>query len=78
MQVHVKLFSRFREYLPQEARGEATVELPTGATVDQLLEHLGIRRRVKLIAVNGEREADRNRVLCEGDSVRIFPVTVGG
>jgi sulfur carrier protein ThiS len=78
MHVHVKLFSRFREYLPAEARGEATIEMPDGATVGQLLTHLDIDQRVKLIAVNGDPESDRARVLNDGDAVRIFPVVVGG
>jgi sulfur carrier protein ThiS len=78
MHVHVKLFSRFREHLPPEARGEATVELPAGATMNHLLDHLGITRRVKLFAVNGERETDRDRILCDGDTVRIFPMVIGG
>jgi molybdopterin converting factor small subunit len=78
MVVHVKLFSRFRDHLPRESRGEATVDLPDGATVQTLITHLGITRRVKLITVNGERETDTDRVLSEGDGVRIFPVVVGG
>jgi sulfur carrier protein ThiS len=78
MTVHVKLFSRFRRRLPKEARGEADVELPQGATVAQLLQHLDISGRVHLVSVNGEPEPDRERVLCEGDSVRIFPFVVGG
>ena len=78
MRVHVKLQSRFREHLSSEAKGEATIELPDGVTVDRLLQHLGIGSRVKLIVVNGERETDRGRVLCDGDAVRIFPVVVGG
>ena len=78
MQVRVKLFSRFREYLPRPAHGEATIELPAGATVDHLLAHLGLVERVQLIAVNDEPESDRGRVLHDGDVVRIFPVVVGG
>jgi molybdopterin converting factor small subunit len=78
MQVQVKLFSRFREHLSPEARGEAAINLPDGATLDDLIDHLGIVRRVKLITVNGERQADYSRPLHEGDSVRIFPVVVGG
>ena len=78
MEVHVKLFSRFREHLPPEARGEATIELPEGATVGQLLDHFNIGTRIRLIAINGEREADRCRVLCDGDSVRVFPIVHGG
>jgi sulfur carrier protein ThiS len=78
MQVHVKLFSRFREHLPRESRGEALIELQEGATIADLLDHLGIVQRTKLIAVNGEPEIDRCRELQEGDAIRIFPVVVGG
>lgn len=78
MHVHVKLHSRFREHLPPEARGRATVTLPEDASVADLLEHLGIVRRVQLVIVNGEQEADRTRALREGDEVRIFPFVVGG
>jgi molybdopterin converting factor small subunit len=78
MQVQVKLFSRFREHLPPEARGEATVQLPDGATIDDLVDRLGIVRRIKLITINGERQADYSRPLRDGDRVRIFPVVVGG
>jgi sulfur carrier protein ThiS len=78
MQVHVKLFSRFREYLPSEARGEANVELRDGATVADLLDHLSIGQRVKLITINDEPEIDQEQILHNGDTVRIFPVVVGG
>lgn len=78
MDVHVKLFSRFRQHLPREARGEATVELSDAATVADLLDHLGIEGRVQLIAVNDEPETDQRRPLHSGDEVRIFPVVVGG
>lgn len=78
MQVHVKLYSRFREALPGEARGRATIDMPQGTTLDHLLDHLGIAGRIKLITVNGRAEADRGRVLQDGDAVHIFPVVVGG
>jgi sulfur carrier protein ThiS len=78
MQIQVKLFSRFREHLPRETRGEATVELPEGSTVGQLVAHLGIERRVRLIVVNDEPEPDRDRPLQDGDQVKVFPVVVGG
>jgi molybdopterin converting factor small subunit len=78
MQVHVKLFSLLRRHLPEEAKGEATIDLPAGATVADLIEHLGIVRRIKILTINGQRETDRARPLQEGDSVRIFPFVVGG
>jgi sulfur carrier protein ThiS len=78
MQLHVKLFSRFREHLPREARGKAIIELPGEASVGHLLDHLGIVGRVQLITVNGEAETDRTRLLEDGDRVHIFPFVVGG
>ena len=78
MQIYVRLFSRFRDHLPPEAKGEATIQLPDGATVGQLLAYLGTEKRVKLINVNGEQVADRCIVLHDGDSVRVYPIAVGG
>ena len=52
--------------------------LPDGATVDVLLNQLGIVKPVKLITINGQHETDRGRLLGEGDSVRLFPIVVGG
>jgi molybdopterin converting factor small subunit len=78
MRVEVRLFSRLREHLPPDARGEAIVELPEGATVGQLLAHLGIDVHVKLLSVNSQRETNWGRALHDGDVVRIFPIVVGG
>ena len=78
MRIHVRLFSRFRDRYPPEARGEATIELPEGATVAQLLAHVGTEKRVKLITVNGMQVTDRQLTLHDGDSVRVFPIAVGG
>jgi len=78
MRVHVRLFSRFREHLPAEARGVATIDLPDGATLGDVVVRLGIVRRVQLITVNDLPETDFTRPLGEGDSVRIFPFVVGG
>jgi sulfur carrier protein ThiS len=78
MVVHVKLFSRFRQLLPRESRGEAEIRLPEGATIARLLEQLGAEGRVQLVSVNNEPEPDRERVLRDGDRVRVFPFGVGG
>ena len=78
MYIYVKLFSRFRAHLPAEARGQATLDLPDGATLAGLLDHLDISARVQLISVNDQPEPDRDRVLRDGDEVRIFPFVVGG
>jgi molybdopterin converting factor small subunit len=80
--VQVQLFSRFRSLLPAEAKGRTVVELPAGASVARLLDELdlagGAHGRVQIVAVNGQRRTDRDHVLHDGDSVRIFPFAVGG
>lgn len=78
MQVEVKLFSRLQDHLPPEARGVVTIELAEGTTIRQLLADLGIDEHIKLLSVNGQREADWDRMLRDGDKVRIFPIVVGG
>ena len=78
MRIRVKLFSWFREYLPAKAGGEATVELPEGATVAGLLMHLRIDRHIESVIVNGQPEPDGERILCDNDSVSILPLVFGG
>jgi sulfur carrier protein ThiS len=78
MQVEVKLFSRLRDHLPPESRGETTIELPEEATVGQLLADLGIDEHVKLLSINSVRETNWERTLHDGDLVRVFPIVVGG
>lgn len=79
MQVHIHLFSILREHLPPGSeRGRATVALPEGATVADLVAHLGITRRVRLVVVNGVQEENPQRSLAEGDQVKLFPTMVGG
>lgn len=79
MRVHVHLFSVLREHLlPEGQRGRATVTLPEGATVADLIAHLGITRRVHTVIVNDVQQEDRQRLLQAGDRVELFPVMVGG
>jgi sulfur carrier protein ThiS len=79
MQIYVHLFSILREHLPPGGeRGRATVTLPEGATVADLIAHLGITRRVRLAIVNGAQEEYRGRPLQDGDYVKLFPAMVGG
>jgi molybdopterin converting factor small subunit len=91
MQIHVQLFSILRDCLPPDAeRGKATVTLPDGSSVADLLEHLGIDQRLGTSAqeitgkagwqviISGKFEPDVARVLQDGDDVRIFPPVAGG
>jgi molybdopterin converting factor small subunit len=78
MRVQVRLFSRFRECLPREARGRADLDLPDDTTVAEVLAHLSLADPVKLITVNGQREGNPQRALADGDVLHIFPPVVGG
>ena len=77
MHIHVKLYSTLREVLPAENKGETTLQLPAQATLTDLLDQLGINRRV-VISVNETHEADKTRSLQDGDFVRIFSSVSGG
>lgn len=91
MQIDVQLFSILRECLPPGAeRGQATIELPDGATVGDLLAHLGIGERLGCapaevvtraswqVLVSGRHETDMTRTLQDGDAVQVFPPVSGG
>ncbi len=84
MKVEVRLFASLREKLPGALRGRATLELPEGASLHELLGALEIEPRMaQMVLVNGaqaprdpgERGALR---LAAGDTVAIFPPVAGG
>jgi sulfur carrier protein ThiS len=77
--VQVKLFATLRRFRPELEVGEAfAVELPTGATVADLMREIGLPEdEVRLIFVNGLfRESDH--VLGNDDELGIFPPVGGG
>lgn len=79
MQIYVHLFSILRERLPPGGeRGRATVMLAEGATIADLIAHLDITRRVRLVVVNGSQEKNHQRPLQDGDQVKLFPPMIGG
>lgn len=91
MRIDVQIFSILRDCLPPDAeRGQATLSLPEGATLADLVAHLGIDRRLGYgatdvvakagwqVIVSGKYEPDMERVLRDGDQVRIFPPVAGG
>jgi molybdopterin converting factor small subunit len=91
MQIQVQLFSILRDCLPPGAeRGQATVTLPEGATLIDLVTYLGIDEHLGYgaseitsranwqVMVSGQFELDMERRLQHGDEVRIFPPVSGG
>jgi molybdopterin converting factor small subunit len=79
VQVQVKLFASLRYHRPGLAIGESfPVELPAEATLDELVQELGLpSEEVKLLFVNG-RSQSLEYALVSGDEVGIFPPVGGG
>lgn len=91
MQIQVQLFSFLRDCLPRDAEGDrATIGLPENATLSDLVKHLGIDRHLGFesadeivkagwqVMVSGQFELDMERILQDGDEIRIFPPIAGG
>ena len=76
VQVSVRLFAGLRE---QAGAGERELELPAGATVDDVWPALGLGDEPAglLYAVNKEY-AERGRPLAQGDEIALIPPVSGG
>ncbi len=77
MEIHLQLYSILREKLPSDAKGRAILQLDEGVTIADLLNKLSVQRKV-VISVNGVHEADKSRLLRNGDSVKLFSSISGG
>lgn len=78
MRIKVKLFGPLKQHLPPSANGViADIDLPGGATVDDLAVRLGIEEEPAVVCVN-DQETHRARRLHEGDVVAFFPPLAGG
>ena len=77
MKVSVILHSYLRELLPPEARGMATLELPEGARVKDVVARLKLPDHA-IFALNERLERDREIVLKDGDSLRFLRAGAGG
>uniref|UniRef100_A0A7C4PL52 MoaD/ThiS family protein n=1 Tax=Anaerolinea thermolimosa TaxID=229919 RepID=A0A7C4PL52_9CHLR len=79
MKIRVKLFASFGKYRPGSLPGTPfDLELPEGATLRDLIHHLGLpEEEVKVCFVNGRVE-ELDYTLSEGDEAGIFPPIGGG
>ena len=84
MMIDVRLFANLRDRLPGGDRGRGTVELPCGASLQDLLDHLEIPpRSAQMVLVEGQqvprdREARAAIALEARQTVSIFPPLAGG
>ena len=77
MKIYLQLYSILREHLPKETGGKAALHLADETTLAELLESLGIKRKV-VISVNDIHETDFSRKLEDRDNVKIFSSISGG
>lgn len=77
MKVSVILHSYLRELLPPEARGMATLELPEGARVKDVVDRLRLPDHV-VFALNEHLERNRELSLKDGDALRFMRPGAGG
>ena len=75
--INLQLYSILREKLPADAKGRAVFQLDEGATLAEVLNMLGIKRKVT-ISVNDVQETNRRTQLNDGDEVKIFSSISGG
>lgn len=79
MEVRVKLFATFREYLPKGSDGKSwQMEIDDTTTIEQIITTLKLPEEIpKIILVNG-LQGSLEQTLKEGDTVSIFPPIAGG
>jgi molybdopterin converting factor small subunit len=79
MHVTVRVYATLKRYLPTERANHAfDLELPDGATLDDLVNAIGLpAAEVKVTFVNG-RIQELSFCLHDGDEVGIFPPIGGG
>jgi molybdopterin converting factor small subunit len=79
VRVEVRLFANLADYLPGAGRGRGvTLELPDGATVDDLAARVGIPGELPRLSLVNGREAAPEAALRAGDVVSLLPPLVGG
>ena len=75
--VKVQLFGILANHLSGEEKGKATLEIEESSTFKDLMDKIGVRRKVTF-AVNGEHDIDDTQVLSDGDEVLVFSSVSGG
>ncbi len=77
MIVNIVLYSSLRLLLPPEKNGKGTIEIHDQATLQDLLDHLGIQGEVA-VSINDEIVTGRQMILMPNDTVQVFRPVGGG
>lgn len=78
MRITVRLHATLKKFLPPGTNGSAALELPDGATVGDLISHLGIPPGHTKVMVSGDAYLETTTVLHDGQEVNLFPPLAGG
>ena len=76
MEIEITLHGILRDYLPRKAKGKTTLDLPTGTSIDDIVQQLEIKQNVSA-AVNGN-EVENNHILQDGEELHLFRFIAGG
>jgi sulfur carrier protein ThiS len=76
MEVNVTLHGILRDYLPRQAKGKTTLNLPEGATIADAIRQLKIKQTVT--AAVGGIQAKTSDGLQDGDDLQLFRMVGGG
>lgn len=80
MRLALELFATLAPFLPPDARsdGTATLEIGETATVQDVLECLGIPATTSCVTLVNGHDATPGQVLRDGDVLSLFPPLAGG
>jgi molybdopterin converting factor small subunit len=79
MKVEVRLFALLQRYLPPGAAGDAaSLDVPLGTTVRDVVELLEIPGELSCLTVVNGRDAPPEQLLIAGDVLAMFPPLAGG
>jgi len=79
MTITVALYAGLARFLPSGAQGrKATVDVPDGAVVQDVIRRLGVPDDVLCIPVVHGTRVTAERVLRDGETLSLFPPLAGG
>jgi len=79
MQIEVKLFANFQEFLPPGSQKYGfTLEVDEGTTISQVLEKLQISQSIPMITIVNGLHRKTDEALAPGDVLSVFPPVAGG
>lgn len=78
MEITLKLFATLRKHIEDSEGGVCTLQLPENTSVNTVIEQLNIAQDIpKIILINGHQKKQED-ILCDGDTLSIFPPIAGG